>query len=225
MLQAFAVIFLILSMTIARAETPGVAAQAEFVANLETQDALLDAKIRELGGGRGGADAAAGLVYRMNMLEEKIARLTGVSEELAEGRADFAGLRQQAAGEPVATLANLAMEGTDVVAWRGTRKLLEMAVKKKDVAIVIVPPPPFGGAFEYIGKYAVRGINEWTIRDMVRNHEVQLIDVLRLINTLREAQNEDRRNLARVQDLRQQKSANFATLERERAKLAEMQKN
>ena len=225
MLQAFAVIFLILSMTIARAETPEVAAQAEFVANLQTQDTLLDAKIRELGGGRSGATAAAGLAYRINMLEEKIVRLTGVTEELAEGRNDFAGLRQQAAGEPVVTLADLASKSAEDITWRGTRKLLEMSVRKKDAALAMIPAPPFGEAIEYIDKYAIREINEWTIRDMVRGQEAQLIDVLRLIKTLREAQNEDRRNLARVQDLRQQKSANSATLERERAKLAEMQKN
>ena len=225
MLQALAVIFLILSTSIARAETPAVAAQAVIVANLQTRDIQLDAEIRELGGGRSGTAAAAGLEYRIDMLEEKIARLTRVSEELAEGRGDFDVLRQQAAGEPVATLANLATEGTDAAAWRGTRKLLEMAVKKKGAAKAIIPPPPFGDAFEYSGVYAIREINEWTIRDMVRSHEVQLIDVLRLVNTLRDAQSADRRNLARVQDLRRQKSANFAALERERAKLAEMQKN
>ena len=225
MLQALAVIFLILSLSIARAETPAVTAQAGLVANLQTRDIQLDAEIRELGGGRGGAAAAAGLEYRMDMLEEKIARLTRVSEELAAGGDDLDGLRQQAAGEPVATLANLAWEGAENVTQKGTKKLLEMAVKKKGAPKPVIPAAPFGDAFEYISVYAIREINEWTIRDMVRNHEVQLIDVLRLVNTLRDAQNGDRRNLARVQELRRQKSANFAVLEHERAKLAEMQKN
>jgi hypothetical protein len=224
MLQALAVIFLILSLSIARAETPEVAAQAALVADLQTRDTLLDAEIRELGSGRGGAAAAAGLAYRIDVLEEKIVRMTRISEELAAGRDDLDSLRQQVADEPVIALTNLAREGAEDGHWKGTKKLLEMAGKKGG-AKAISPATLSGNAFEYLGKFAIREINEWTIRDMVRVHEVQLIDVLRLINTLRDAQNEDRRNLARVQELRQQKSAIFTALERERAKLTNMQKN
>ncbi|HEX7108633.1 MAG TPA: hypothetical protein VF224_05280, partial [Aestuariivirga sp.] len=79
--------------------------------------------------------------------------------------------------------------------------------------------------FEYLGKYALRDINEWTIRDLVRAGQVQVIDVLRLINTLHDALNGDRRNLARLLKLRQQQSANSAALNRERARLAKMQQN
>jgi len=224
MLQALAVIFLIFSLSIARAETPEVAAQAALVADLQIRDTQLDAEIRELGSGRGGTAAAAGLTYRIDVLEEKIVRLTRVSEELAAGRDDLDLLRQQVADQPVITLTDLAKEGAEDAPWKGTKKLLEMA-GKKDGAKAKGPATLSDKAFEYLSKFAIREINEWTIRDMVRGHEVQIIDVLRLINTLRDAQNEDRRNLARVQELRQQKSAIFTTLERERAKLTNMQKN
>jgi hypothetical protein len=224
MLQVLAVIFLILSVSIARAETPEVAAQAELVADLQTRDTLLDAEIRKLGSGRGGTAAAAGLTNRMDVLEEKIVRLTRVSEELAAGNDDIDSLRQQAADEPVITLTDLAREGVEGGHSKGTKKLFEMA-GKKDGAKAMNPATLSDKTFEYLGKYAIREINEWTIRDMVRLHEVQLVDVLRLINTLRDAQNQDRRNLARVQELRQQKSAIFTALERERAKLTNMQKN
>jgi hypothetical protein len=223
MLQAFAAIFLILSVSFAHAESPAtVAAQAQLVANLQTRDAQLDAQIRQLGNGRGGAAAVAGLGARAKILTDKIARMTQLSEELAEGRNDFDALRQQVAAEPVFTLKALANAGDDDVTWKGTRNLLGISVKK-DTAKIVNPAKPGDAAFEYIGKYAVREINEWTIRDMVRDRQAHLIDVLRLIATLRMALDEDKRNLARVQELRQLQSTNSAALESARAKFATMQ--
>jgi hypothetical protein len=217
MLQAFAVIFLILSLSAARAETPEVAAQAALVVQLQTRDNVLDAEIRILGSGRTGPGAVEGLSHRVKVLEGKIARITGATTELAAGRDDFERLRQLVNDERVVTLADLALEGLKDPPWQGTKNLLELAAnpaaKKSD------------DPFEYLGKYALRDINEWNIRDLVRTEQAQLIDVLRLINTLRDAANEDRRNLTRLQELRKQQSANFTALTRERAKLAKMQNN
>jgi hypothetical protein len=217
MLQVLAAIFLILSLSVASAETPEVAAQKALVAEMQVRDNQLDAEIRILGGGRTGPAAAKGLANRVKVLEEKITSITRASTELAAGRDDFVRLRQVVNDERVVTLADLALEGVKDVPWKGTKNLLEMArntsAKKSD------------DPFEYIGGYALRDINEWTIRDLVRAEQAQLIDVLRLLNTLRDAQNVDRRNLARLLKLRQQQSANSAALTRERARLAKMQQN
>ena len=220
MLRALAVVFLILFISSAQAGTSAeVAAQAKLVANLQILDTRLDAKIRELGNGRIGAAAAAGLASRIKMLADKIARMTELSGELAAENNDFDALRQQVASEPVLTLKDLAKQGAEDLEWKGTRNLLEMAVKKKAPNA----KPLDSDAFEYFGKYAIREINEWTIRDRVRANEAHLVDVLRLIATLRQALNEDQRNLAFVEKLRQKQSANSAALERERAKLVQMQ--
>lgn len=217
MLQVLAVIFLILSLSVASAQTPEVAAQAALVAELQNRDNQMDTEIRILGGGRTGPTAAKGLANRVKVLEEKIARITRVSTEMAAGPDDFERLRQLVNDERVVTLADLALEGVKDVPWKGTKNLLELAsqaaAKKSD------------DPFEYLGKYALRDINEWTIRDLVRAGQVQVIDVLRLINTLHDALNGDRRNLARLLKLRQQQSANSAALTRERARLAKMQQN
>jgi hypothetical protein len=217
MLQVLAAIFVILSLSVASAETPEVAAQVALVAELQTRDNQLDAEIRILGGGRTGPAAAKGLANRVRVLEEKITNITRASTELAAGRDDFERLRQIVNDERVVTLADLALEGVKDVPWRGTKNLLELArnpaAKKSD------------DTFEYLGSYALRDINEWTIRDLVRADQAQLIDVLRLLNTLRDAANDDRRNLARLLKLRQQQSANSAALNRERARLAKMQQN
>ena len=217
MLQVLAAIFFILSLSVASAETPEVAAQTAIVAELQNRDNQLDAEIRILGGGRTGPAAAKGLANRVKVLEEKIISITRASTELAAGRDDFVRLRQVVNDERVVTLADLALEGVKDVPWKGTKNLLEMArntaAKKSD------------DPFEYLGGYALRDINEWTIRDLVRAEQAQLIDVLRLLNTLRDAANDDRRNLARLLKLRQQQSANFAALTRERARLAKMQQN
>ena len=217
MLQFLAAIFVILSLSVASAETPEVAAQMAIVAELQNRDNQLDAEIRILGGGRTGPAAAKGLANRVKVLEEKITNITRASTELAAGRDDFERLRQIVNDERVVTLADLALEGVKDVPWRGTKNLLELArnpaAKKSD------------DTFEYLGGYALRDINEWTIRDLVRAEQAQLIDVLRLLNTLRDAANDDRRNLARLLKLRQQQSANFAALTRERARLAKMQQN
>ena len=215
MLQVLAAIFLILSLSVASAETPEMAAQASLVAELQNFDNQLDTEIRILGGGRTGPAAAKGLANRIKVLEEKITSITRASTELAAGRDDFARLRQVVNDERVVTLADLALEGVKDVPWKGTKNLLEMArntaAKKSD------------DTFEYLGNYALRDINEWTIRDLVRAEQAQLIDVLRLLNTLRDAANDDRRNLARLLELRKLQSANFATLTRERARLTKMQ--
>lgn len=217
MLQVLAAIFLILSLSVASAETPEVAAQKALVAEMQVRDNQLDAEIRILGGGHTGPAAAKGLANRIKVLEEKITSITRASTELAAGRDDFVRLRQVVNDERVVTLADLALEGVKDVPWKGTKNLLEMArntsAKKSD------------DPFEYIGGYALRDINEWTIRDLVRAEQAQLIDVLRLLNTLRDAQNGDRRNLARLLKLRQLQSANSAALNRERARLAKMQQN
>ena len=215
MLQVLAAIFLILSLSVASAQTPEMAAQASLVAELQNFDNQLDTEIRILGGGRAGPAAAKGLANRVKVLEEKITSITRASTELAAGRDDFVRLRQVVNDERVVTLADLALEGVKDVPWKGTKNLLEMArnttAKKSD------------DPFEYIGGYALRDINEWTIRDLVRAEQAQLIDVLRLLNTLRDAANDDRRNLARLLELRKLQSANFATLTRERARLTKMQ--
>ena len=217
MLQVLAAFFLMLSLSVASAETPEVAAQMALVAELQNRDNQLDAEIRILGGGRTGPAAAKGLANRVKVLEEKITNITRASTELAAGRDDFERLRQIVNDERVVTLADLALEGVKDVPWKGTKNLLELArnpaAKKSD------------DTFEYLGGYALRDINEWTIRDLVRAEQAQLIDVLRLLNTLRDAANDDRRNLARLLKLRQQQSANFAALTRERARLAKMQQN
>ena len=217
MLQVLAAIFLILSLSVASAETPEVAAQMAIVAELQNRDNQLDAEIRILGVGRTGPAAAKGLANRVKVLEEKIARIEKVAIDMAPGPGDLESLRQVVGGEQVVTLADLALEGVKDVPWKATKNLLELAsataAKKSD------------DPFEYLGKYALRDINEWTIRDLVRAGQVQVIDVLRLINTLHDALNGDRRNLARLLKLRQQQSANSAALNRERARLAKMQQN
>jgi hypothetical protein len=151
------------------------------------------------------------------VLEEKIARIEKVAIEMAPGPGELESLRQVVGGEQVVTLADLALEGVKDVPWKATKNLLEQAsvtaAKKSD------------DPFEYLGKYALRDINEWTIRDLVRAGQVQVIDVLRVINTLHDALNADRRNLARLLKLRQQQSVNSAALNRERARLSKMQQN
>lgn len=215
MLQVLAAIFLILSLSVASAQTPEMAAQAALVAELQNRDNQLDTEIRILGGGRTGPAAAKGLANRVKVLEEKIARIERVAMDMAPGPGDLESLRQVVGGERVVTLADLALEGVKDVPWKGTKNLLELAsqaaAKKSD------------DPFEYLGKYALRDINEWTIRDLVRAGQVQVIDVLRVINTLHDALNIDRRNLARLLKLRQQQSANSAALTRERARFAKMQ--
>ena len=217
MLQVLAAFFLMLSLSVASAETPEVAAQMSLVAELQNRDNQLDAEIRILGVGRTGPAAAKGLANRVKVLEEKIARIEKVAIDMASGPGDLESLRQVVGGEQVVTLADLALEGVKDVPWKATKNLLELAsttaAKKSD------------DPFEYLGKYALRDINEWTIRDLVRAGQVQVIDVLRLINTLHDALNGDRRNLARLLKLRQQQSANSAALNRERARLAKMQQN
>lgn len=217
MLQVLAAFFLMLSLSVASAETPEVAAQMSIVAELQNRDNQLDAEIRILGVGRTGPAAAKGLANRVKVLEEKIARIEKVAIDMAPGPGDLESLRQVVGGEQVVTLADLALEGVKDVPWKATKNLLELAsttaAKKSD------------DPFEYLGKYALRDINEWTIRDLVRAGQVQVIDVLRLINTLHDALNGDRRNLARLLKLRQQQSANSAALNRERARLAKMQQN
>ena len=217
MLQVLAAFFLILSLSVASAETPEVAAQMSLVAELQNRDNQLDAEIRILGVGRTGPAAAKGLANRVKVLEEKIARIEKVAIDMAPAPGDLESLRQVVGGEQVVTLADLALEGVKDVPWKATKNLLELAstttAKKSD------------DPFEYLGKYALRDINEWTIRDLVRAGQVQVIDVLRLINTLHDALNGDRRNLARLLKLRQQQSANSAALNRERARLAKMQQN
>ena len=220
MLQVLAAIFLILSVSVASAqtaETPEVAAQMALVAELQNRDNQLDAEIRILGVGRTGPAAAKGLANRVKVLEEKIARIEKVAIDMAPGPGDLESLRQVVGGEQVVTLADLALEGVKDVPWKATKNLLELAsttaAKKSD------------DPFEYLGKYALRDINEWTIRDLVRAGQVQVIDVLRLINTLHDALNGDRHNLARLLKLRQQQSANSAALNRERTRLAKMQQN
>ena len=220
MLQVLAAIFLILSLSVASAQTaqtPEVAAQMALVAELQNRDNQLDAEIRILGVGRTGPAAAKGLANRVKVLEEKIARIEKVAIDMAPGPGDLESLRQVVGGERVVTLADLALEGVKDVPWKATKNLLELAsttaAKKSD------------DPFEYLGKYALRDINEWTIRDLVRAGQVQVIDVLRLINTLHDALNGDRRNLARLLKLRQQQNANSAALNRERSRLAKMQQN
>ena len=160
MLQVLAAIFLILSLSVAGAQTPEVAAQRALVAELQNRANQLDAEIRILGGGHAGPAAAKGLANRVKVLEDKITSITRASTELAAGRDDFERLRQIVNDERVVTLADLALEGVKDVPWKGTKNLLELArnpaAKKSD------------DAFEYLGTYALRDINEWTIRDLVR---------------------------------------------------------
>ena len=215
MLQVLAALSMLLFVSTAAAETPEVAAQAALVAGLENRDIQLDMEIRFLGGGRTGPAAAKGLANRVKVLEEKIARIERVAIDMAPGPGELESLRQVVGGERIVTLADLALEGMKDVPWKATKNLLELA-NKTDAKKSNDP-------FDFLGQYALRDINEWTIRDLVRAGQVQVIDVLRLINTLRDAHEADRRGLARLLELREQQSANFAALTRERARLAEMQ--
>jgi hypothetical protein len=159
----------------------------------------------------------------MDILEEKIARMTEVSEILAESRDDLDRLKKQVADEPIFTLKDIAEEGAEEVVEEGVKKALEWW-GKQGAKKAVGPASLIGDAFEYIGKYVIRELNEREIRDMVRRKEMQLIDVLRLINTLRDAQNDDRQKLRRVQELRRQQARNLEDQSRERAKLNEMRK-
>ena len=220
MFRAFAVVCLVFFIAPAQAGTAEEkAAQQELVANLQIRDNQLDAEIRDLANGRIGRAAQEGLAAKAELLADKIGRLTTVSEELGAVNEDFPALRQQVAGEPVLTFIDLSIDSSQDAAWQGLRKILEMAIKKRAPNA----KAPESEAFAFVGIFMVNDINEWTIRDMVRGQEARLIDVLRLIQTFRMELGEERQKLARVQELRQQQSKNFQALERERARLAEMQ--
>lgn len=206
--------------------TPAAAQEAEAlrqrIAELEAEGLNNRARIAELGGGKTPAQSVNNLQTGILVLDDKIGRLTEVSEQVARSRDELEALQKQVAGEPIFTLRDMAEEGGEQGIEYGVKKLLEKAAKK-GASKAVGPAAIAGDILEYGGKYVIRFLNERDILDIVRGERQRLIDVLRLIATLRHEQNEFRHRLAEIQDLRRRERRNLEEIAKARARLDELE--